>query len=215
MAIDRTLQPAYPISTDPGTVIVETERLIIRRYLYTDAAALVPAANFAEIAANLRDGFPHPFSLEAAEGYIKKCCAPAENSYLKSCAVLLKPNGVDNPTAEARQIGDVGIKPGADVNYRTWEMGYWFTPSAWGKGYATEMVRGYTRWLFATWPKLNRVEADVYDFNAASAAVLVKAGFVKEGVKRGSCEKGGSVRDEIIFGLTRSDVERLEASGGE
>jgi ribosomal-protein-alanine N-acetyltransferase len=52
---------------------------------------------------------------------------------------------------------------------------------------------------------LHRVEATVLAGNAASAALLHRAGFEREGVLRGRALHQGTFRDVHMFGLTRAD----------
>lgn len=59
-------------------------------------------------------------------------------------------------------------------------VGYLFSTDYWGRGYATELVRGVAGW--AARNGYARLEAGVVSENAASAAVLVKTGFTRAGV---------------------------------
>ena len=54
---------------------------------------------------------------------------------------------------------------------------------------------------------LNRVEAELDTRNAASARVLEKLGFKKEGHRREDCVVDGEVSDSWIYGLLRRDWE--------
>jgi RimJ/RimL family protein N-acetyltransferase len=65
-------------------------------------------------------------------------------------------------------------------NYRSASMGYCLDEAAWGHGYATEAARALLQWAFDTLD-LNRVQAETDTRNAASARVLEKLGFVREG----------------------------------
>ncbi|KAK5994336.1 putative N-acetyltransferase YoaA-like protein [Cladobotryum mycophilum] len=205
MLPDRNLKSPSPPSAEPGTVLLDTERLILRRFMAFDAPSLAVAANHTSIFNNLRDRMPSPYTLADAEAYVNGLGERA-SVYPNHVGIFLKPNTLDNPSAESVLIGSVGIKPGDDVAYRSWELGYWVTPPAWGKGYATEAVGAFVRWIFVTWPSLNRIEAQAYGHNTGSAGVLTKCGFTKEGVKRGSVEKCGVILDEMLFGIVRSDL---------
>ncbi|KAF7560854.1 hypothetical protein G7046_g3296 [Stylonectria norvegica] len=201
------LESPHPPSTDPKTILLETDRLVIRRYAVSDAPAMSKAGDDPLVTENLRDGFPSPYTLQAAEEFLEMVVKPKETAYPEHNGIFLKPNTKDNPSDQLVFIGAIGIIPKGDVYYRTWELGYWLGRSAWGKGYGTEAVAGFTRWVFATWPRLNRLEATAYSRNLGSANVLKKCGFVAEGRRRGAVEKGGVVMDELIFGLLRSDVD--------
>ncbi|MDE0777776.1 MAG: GNAT family N-acetyltransferase [Nocardioides sp.] len=91
-----------------------------------------------------------------------------------------------------------------DPDHRSASLGYCFTDEAWGHGYATEVVRAVLRWAYATLD-LNRVQAETDTRNVASARVLEKAGFVREGTLRQDCIVNGDVSDSWVYGLIGSD----------
>jgi RimJ/RimL family protein N-acetyltransferase len=81
-------------------------------------------------------------------------------------------------------------------------MGYCLDDSAWGHGYATESGRALLQWAFDSL-ELNRVQAETDTRNAASARVLEKLGFVREGTLREDCVVNGEVSDSWVYGLIR------------
>ena len=86
--------------------------------------------------------------------------------------------------------------------YRSASLGYCFAEEAWGHGYATEAARALLQWAFDTLD-LNRVQAEVDTRNAASARVLEKLGFLREGTLREDCVVNGEVSDSWVYGLLR------------
>ena len=88
--------------------------------------------------------------------------------------------------------------------YRSLGIGYCLDEPAWGKGYATEAVRAMLQWAYVTLD-LNRVEAELDTRNAASARVLEKLGFEREGLRREDCIVSGQVSDSWIYGLLKRD----------
>ena len=88
--------------------------------------------------------------------------------------------------------------------HRSASLGYCFTEAAWGHGYATEAARALLRWAFDTLD-LNRDQAEADTRNAASARVLEKLGFVREGTLREDCVVNGEVSDSWVFGLLRRE----------
>jgi RimJ/RimL family protein N-acetyltransferase len=50
---------------------------------------------------------------------------------------------------------------------------------------------------------LHRIEASMFAPNRASACILEKNGFVREGVQRQSLEKNGQLYDTVLYGLLR------------
>lgn len=207
MAQPTMLSSPSPPSEEQGTILVETERLIIRRYLVSDAAALSQAANNKNIAVNMRNTFPSPYKLSDAENFLTNiACKPEGTAYPYHNGIFLKPNTPENPSPEPVFVGSVGVIPRNDIYFRVWEMGYWLAEEAWGKGYATEAFGAFVRWCFQTWPNLNRIEASAMEHNTGSQNVLSKCGFIREGKRRGSVFKNGKLIDEIQFGLLRDDL---------
>lgn len=88
--------------------------------------------------------------------------------------------------------------------YRSLGVGYCLDEPAWGQGYATEAVGALVHWLYDALD-LNRVEAELDTRNIASARVLEKLGFVREGLRREDCIVDGEVSDSWIYGLLRRD----------
>jgi [ribosomal protein S5]-alanine N-acetyltransferase len=88
--------------------------------------------------------------------------------------------------------------------YRSASMGYCLDDAAWGCGYATEAARAVLHWAFDSLD-LNRVQAEVDTRNAASARVLEKIGFVREGTLREDCVVNNDVSDSWVYGLLRRE----------
>src|SRR5215213_3248561 len=91
--------------------------------------------------------------------------------------------------------------------YRSASLGYCLDDVAWGHGYATEAARALLQWAFETLD-LNRVQAETDTRNAASARVLEKLGFVREGTLREDCVVNGDVSDSWVYGLLRREWSR-------
>ena len=89
-------------------------------------------------------------------------------------------------------------------DYRSASLGYCFDNAAWGHGYATEAARVLLGWAYEILD-LNRVQAETDTRNLASARVLEKLGFVREGTLREDCVVDGEVSDSWVFGLIRRE----------
>lgn len=89
-------------------------------------------------------------------------------------------------------------------DFRSASLGYCLDDAAWGRGYATEAARALLRWAYDTLD-LNRVQAEVDTRNGASARVLEKLGFVREGTLREECIVNGDVSDTWVYGLLRRE----------
>jgi [ribosomal protein S5]-alanine N-acetyltransferase len=88
--------------------------------------------------------------------------------------------------------------------HRSASMGYCLDDAAWGHGYATEGARAVLQWAFDTLD-LNRVQAEADTRNVASARVLEKLGFLREGTLREDCVVNGDVSDSGVYGLLRRE----------
>ncbi|MEV6104201.1 GNAT family protein [Streptomyces sp. NPDC051940] len=89
-------------------------------------------------------------------------------------------------------------------DYRSASLGYVLDDAMWGHGYATEAAHAVLRWAFDTLD-LNRVQAETDTRNLASARVLEKVGFLREGTLREDCVVNGEVSDSWVFGLIRRE----------
>lgn len=92
-------------------------------------------------------------------------------------------------------------------DYRSATLGYCLEDAAWGRGYATEAARALLDWAFATLD-LNRVQSETDTRNPASARVLEKLGFRREGTLRENCVVEGEVSDSWVYGLLRRERTR-------
>jgi len=89
-------------------------------------------------------------------------------------------------------------------DYRSAKIGYCFDEAAWGQGFATEAAAALLQWAFETLD-LNRVQAETDTRNLASARVLEKLGFQREGTLREDCIVEGDVSSTWVYGLLRRD----------
>jgi len=171
-------------------VLVTLDRLTIRDWRVDDAPSIAPLANNRAIWLNLRDRFPHPYTLADAEAFIAMAMAehPARNF-----AICL---------GDAA-IGSIGIIPGTDIYRRSAEIGYWLGEPYWGRGYATEAISGFSDWAFEAFD-LVRLFAMVFTYNGASGRALEKAGFVREATSRFAAVKNGQIHDEWVFARVRT-----------
>ena len=104
--------------------------------------------------------------------------------------------------ASSELVGSIASRPGGHgVN-----LGYLLAQDSWGKGYMVEALRPVVDWWLAQ-PGVHRVWATCDVENAASARVLEKAGFEKEGVLR-RWERHPNIdpepRDALCFSRVRT-----------
>ena len=92
-----------------------------------------------------------------------------------------------------------------EADYRhSAELGYWLGKPFWGRGIITEAARAITAYGFETLG-LTRIYAHVDSDNGASARVLEKAGYQREGLLRKAVLKKGELVDYLLFAILRED----------
>lgn len=88
------------------------------------------------------------------------------------------------------------------------EMGYWLTPAAEGKGYATEAARLLIRFAFESL-RAERLVITCDSRNKRSAAVPERLSFTLEGTLRDERrDTAGMLSDTALFAMTRADFDK-------
>ncbi|KAI0596229.1 acyl-CoA N-acyltransferase [Biscogniauxia sp. FL1348] len=198
------------MDTFPPPPTLTTPNCTIRPFNPSDAPALSLLANDPLVSGTLRARFPSPYTLSEAESWIASSLSPSPSVRLAICA---SPSGA--------VAGTIGLEPAAHgdpIYAHTRELGYWVGAAYRGRGIGGSAARALTRWAFSAQagiPGLLRIEACVFGgVNRSSEGVLQRAGFVREGVRRAAVVKNGVVLDEVLYGLTRGDVEAEDAKKG-
>jgi RimJ/RimL family protein N-acetyltransferase len=171
---------------------IEIGPYLIRDWREDDAPSVAKYANNRKIWMSLRDEFPHPYTLPMAEAFL-------------SHVIKAEPRTVFAVASRTEAIGSIGFLLGQDVHRLTAELGYWLAEPFWGKGIMTSAAKAVTDYGFSFFG-LNRVFAGPYATNAASARVLEKAGFEREGILRASVVKEGRVLDQFLYAKVRDGI---------
>ena len=180
-----------PVSVPTPTL--PTARLRLRPVTSDDADALFALHSNAHV---LRYWDSPPWTEpERAERFIAACRQIAEEGSGARLAI--------DRAADGAFIGWCGLTRWNPV-FRSASMGYCLDDAAWGHGYATEAARAVLQWGFDSLD-LNRVQAETDTRNVASARVLEKLGFVREGTFREDCVVNGEVSDSWVYGLIRRE----------
>lgn len=108
--------------------------------------------------------------------------------------------GIDD---EPERVGTIGFAPKNDV-WGTAEVGYSVAPEHWGNGYCTEALELCCRYAFEE-RRLDKLYALTLATNPASARVLKKAGFEKEGSFRNEAFVDGERVNAIRYGLLAAE----------
>lgn len=162
---------------------------ILRKWKETDAESVAKIANNKKIAANLRNAFPYPYTLEDAKAYIEICLNTDESKNLFYAIEI-----------DGKAVGSIGVFVKDDVYCKSAEIGYWLGEDYWGKGIMSEAIRRTCQDAFKIFD-IVRIFADPYAYNMGSRGALEKAGFKLEGVLEKSVYKNGTYFDSCVYAL--------------
>lgn len=174
--------------------MIETERLILRKWTEADAPALYRYASDPDI--GIPAGWPPHTSVENSREIIRTVFASPE-----TYAVVLKSTG--------EPVGACGLMPcdtGNDgcIKSGEAEIGYWTGKPHWGHGYMPEAVRALLRRAFGPLG-LDAVWCSYFDGNSKSARVVEKCGFRYHHTDYGVMSPLGDIRTVHFYIMTKDD----------
>lgn len=153
------------------TILFETERLCVRRITAEDLDAMAAVYGDAEAMRWVGEG--EPLSRDGCAAWLGVTFGNYETRGYGMSAVELRETG--------RVIGFCGlVHPGGQPEA---EIKYAFLRESWGRGFATEVVRGMLDYG-ARSLGLREIVATVYPDNSASRRVLFKAGMRETETRR-------------------------------
>lgn len=161
-------------------------KVLLRKWKRQDIEPLALLANNKKIADNLRDIFPHPYTLQNAQEWIgmNEKRDPSSNFAIE----------VDGELA-----GSCGMVILEDVYRHSAEIGYWIAEPFWGKGIATDAIRLLLEKISSEFPAIIRVSAEIFENNKASMRVLEKNGFHLEAIRKRAVIKNDMIMDDHIW----------------
>lgn len=169
--------------------IIVNEAVMLDRLKPSDDRDLVSHLNKEEIARNTLQ-IPYPYTYSDA------------NEWLDRVRSFEKRHGIQINWAIRRAsgqlIGCIGLHYKQGRGAHKDEIGYWLAKDFWNRGIMTAVVTRFTEFCFKERGYI-RLEAPVFAFNKASARVLEKAGFIKEGVHKKFYCKNGNYIDCVMY----------------
>ena len=142
-------------------MFARTERLTLRP-AWPEDSAMLAAAIGQEAVTRMLSRVPHPYGEADAAAWIAQPRGAEEPRFVILAHDRFAP----------RLVGGIAISHEADGP----NLGYWLTPDAWGRGYATEAGRAVIAMARHALP-LQRLNAWHFADNPASGRVLRKLGF--------------------------------------
>ena len=169
------------------------EGIILRPWSIDDAKILAEIANNKNIADNLQDLFPFPYSLKDARKWIRTIL-PVDPP--RNFAIV----------ADGSIAGNIGLLPKDDIHRKNVEIGYFLSEKYWGKGIAPRAVKAITSYAFSNFD-IVRVYAETFGDNIRSRRALEKAGFSLEATLRSYVIKNGIIKDGCIYSVLKEDFK--------
>ncbi len=162
---------------------------MLRPFNLNDLDSLIEYANNYKIAANLTNQFPHPYTRESGEAFIKMATEQSPPTIL-----AIEING--------KASGGIGLHLQTDIHIKNAELGYWLAEPYWSHGIMTKAVKHMVNYGFKNLD-ITRIFARPFGTNLASQKVLKNAGFVLEGKFKNTIYKNGEYLDELIYAVRK------------
>lgn len=170
--------------------------MLLREWQKEDALTLAKIANNINIAKNLRNTFPYPYTLEDALWYINDCCGHEGHKQITRAIII-----------DGKVAGSIGVFIKDDVYEKSGELGYWLAEEYWGQGIMSEAVQQICQKAFDTFD-IVRIYAEPFAYNQGSCKVLEKNGFIYEGTMKNGVYKNDRFYDYCMYALLKDDVKR-------
>lgn len=163
----------------------------LRDWKVGDGESIVKYANNPRIAKNLRDVFPHPYTLDDAHYFINQCIHRDKSKQLIKAIIV-----------DGEAVGSVGLNVQSDISRKNALLGYWLGEPFWGKGIMSEAIKRIAEEGFEKLD-IERIYAKPFADNKASRKTLERAGFELEGITKKGVYKNGVIKDGTVYSLVK------------
>jgi [ribosomal protein S5]-alanine N-acetyltransferase len=162
----------------------------LRAWDASDIDTLVKYANNWNVAKNLTDQFPFPYSEKDGRAFIHHANAT-------------KPLSIFAIDMNGEAVGAIVLEQQKDIHRKNAEMGYWLAEPYWGKGIMTDAIKQMVDYGFTTFD-IDRIFARPFGTNKASRRVLEKNNFVLEAKFEKTLFKRDEYLDELVYAIRRN-----------
>ncbi|WP_041701744.1 GNAT family N-acetyltransferase [Gottschalkia acidurici] len=178
-----------------GTVQIETDRLILRKFDISDLHALFNNwGNDIEVTKFLT--WPTIMSVETAESILSNWVDSYADKKFYQWAIVLKENG-DEP------IGTINVVH-MNEEIGMVHIGYCIGRNWWNKGIASEAFKGIIQFLIER-VEVKRIESRHDPRNPSSGKVMLKCGLKFEGTLRNADINNQGICDASMYSLLKED----------
>lgn len=160
----------------------------LRPWTDKDLDSLVKHANNFNIAKNMTNKFPHPYTIEDGKNFLKMAIG--------------SPTHIFAIDINSEAVGGIGLHPQTDIQCKNAELGYWLAEPFWGKGIISKAIPQILNYGFKTFD-VDRIFARPFGTNIGSQRVLEKSGFKLEARLEKTLFKHGEYLDELIYAVRK------------
>lgn len=169
----------------------------LRKLCIDDKVMLSQLANNKNIWNNMRDIFPHPYTLDDAKNFID--IFSKEDLQLTFAIEYNK-----------KFVGIISFIHQVDIYRKSVEIGFWIGEEFWGKGIATTSIKKMIDYARINLD-VNRIFARVFAYNIASMKALKNNGFIEEGISIDSIYKNDMFFNSHNFYLLINNNKYLKS----
>lgn len=170
---------------------IETERLILRPFIESDAVKVAHYCND-EVLNRGVAGLPLPYTIDHAITWFNR--QKEENYSFYDFAI------VDKKTSEL--LGSISLSN--RINQHVGELGYWIGRAHWHKGYATEASKAMIQFAFNA-QNYHKVYARHFLSNPNSGKVMINSGMIQEGIQNDHFYKNDHYETIVLYGIIKSE----------
>lgn len=183
-----------------GTVVLDTERLLLRRFQKEDASAMF--SNWASDPAVTRYlTWPTHPDMDVTRTVLEDWMSQYEDPGFYQWAIVLK----EDP---ARPIGSISVVEPIDDKIQKAHIGYCIGQPWWHQGITSEALKKVIDFLFQN-VGVNKVESRHDPANPHSGGVMKKAGLKYEGTLCQADWNNQGICDCCYYGLLKTEWEAL------
>ena len=162
----------------------------LRKWSLADKEELMELCNAVD-RTYLSDRLPSPYTEDDANWWLNQ---------------VTKSEGIDGTframVVDGKIIGSVSVERKAGIYMLDGELGYMLLKDYWNHGLMSQAV-GQVCEIAIKELGLNRITAKVFHPYLASHRILLKNGFIQEGIMRNAVAKGSNIYDILIYGLLK------------
>ncbi|WP_245236122.1 GNAT family N-acetyltransferase [Paenibacillus sonchi] len=175
--------------------MLETSRLLLRRYKQEDAEFIFQVVSQRKIA-ETTIMIPHPYPRQTVDWWINYVDGNFDEGKAYELGLFRK----DSPNNYVGNCGLISVSK----EHNNGELGFFIHPEYWNTGLATEACQALIDFGFMNLG-LERIHGRCMSKNIGSKRVMEKSGLVVEGLARNEVLKWGKYEDVCHLGIIRSE----------